>query len=140
MKLAYLLLCLIPSLAVADIYKKVDADGHVTYSSAPIKGGKVVILTPPAPETRARASSNPSPGDFPKVNQETQRGRDSTRRNILEEELKTEEGLLNIARQAQQLAETAKPRDEAKVKSLSKQVELHQGNIDALKVEISKLK
>jgi len=30
----------------ADIYKAVDTSGHVTYSSAPIKGGKKIILEP----------------------------------------------------------------------------------------------
>lgn len=135
MKLVYLLLCLLPSLASADIYKAVDADGHVTYSSAPIKGGKRVIFTPPV---HARAGG--SPEDFPKVNEETQKGRDGSRRKILENELKAEEGLLVSAQQAQKAGEASRPKDEAKLKTLTRQVELHQGNIDALKTELSKLK
>lgn len=143
MKPGYLLalLCMVPLLAQADIYKSVDADGHVTYSSAPLKGGKRVVVTPPntrmAPE-RTRAVSTPQ--EFPRVSQETQRGRDVTRRNILQDELKTEEGLLNEARQDLAQGEKKQPKDAGKIAALTKQVDLHQRNINALKIELSKLK
>ena len=136
MKLRILLLCLIPAFAQADIYKAVDADGHVTYSSAPIKGGKRVILTPPAEHARSAGS----PQDFPKVNEEMQKGRDGTRRKILEDELKAEEGLLGAARQSLKAGGANHPKDDAKTRDLNKQVESHQGNVDALKAELSKLK
>jgi len=49
MKLSYFLvlwsLCY-SSWAQAEIYKRVDADGHVTYSSTPLKGGKKLHLAP----------------------------------------------------------------------------------------------
>jgi len=108
MKLRYLLvaLCICPLPVQAEIYKSVDADGHVTYSSSPIKGGKRIILEPSssssssssAPVSRQRSESS-SPRDFPRVDGATQRGRDDTRRRILEEELATEEKLLAEARQ-----------------------------------------
>lgn len=140
MKLGYLLLCLLPSLALADIYKSVDADGHVTYSSAPIKGGKRVVLTAPAQATSERSRASASPHDFPKINEETQKGRDGSRRKILEDELSTEEGLLSTAKQSLQVGEEHRPRDDKRIQDLTKQVDLHQGNIAALKTEISKLK
>lgn len=143
MKPGYLLalLCMAPLLAQADIYKSVDANGHVTYSSAPIKGGKKVVLTPlPVPPSAARSKA--SPQDFPKVTQEAQRGRDDTRRKILEDELRIETGLLNEATQnlnsAQENSKVA--RDDEKRKALSAQMDLHQRNINALKIELSKLK
>jgi hypothetical protein len=137
MKLGCLLLCLIPSLALADIYKFVDADGHVTYSSAPIKGGKRVVLTPlPVLSSPVRAS----PQDFPKVDKETQKGRDSMQRRVLEDELKAEEDLLNGAQLNLKQAETARPRDDGKILAFSKQIDLHQRNINALRIELSKLK
>lgn len=139
MRLGCLLLCLIPSLAMADIYKFVDADGHVTYSSAPIKGGKRVVLTP-LPVLNPPSHASTSPQDFPKVDKETQRGRDSLQRKVLDDELKAEESLLADAQQSLRLAETARPRDDEKIKSLNKQVDLHQQNINALKIELSKLK
>lgn len=138
MKFGILLLCLVPSLALADIYKSVDADGHVTYSSAPIKGAKKIVLTPLAPSDRSRTSTTPH--DFPKINEETQKGRDGSRRKILEDELKTEDDLLNKARQSLQAGEEHRPKNEVMIKDLTKQVDLHQGNVFALKIEISKLK
>ena len=143
MKPGYLLalLCMVPSLAQADIYKSVDASGHVTYSSAPIKGGKKVILTP-LPTLSPTVRSKASPQDFPKVTQEAQRGRDDTRRKILEDELRIETGLLSAATQNLNSAE-ANPkaaRDDEKRKELSGQMDLHQRNINALKIELSKLK
>ena len=139
MKFGYLLLCLIPSLAMADIYKSVDADGHVTYSSAPIKGGKRVILTPLA-TVNAPARATTSPQDFPKVDKETQKGRDSMQRKVLEDELKAEEELLGSAQQGLKQGEATRPKDDEKIKALTKQVDLHQRNINALKIELSKLK
>jgi len=145
MKLGILLWCLVPALAQADIYKSVDADGHVTYSSAPLKGGKRVVVsqsvTPPVaqiPSERPRTTATPQ--DFPKVNQETQRGRDTTRRKILEDELRAEEDLLGVARQARQASETNRSVAKEGEKMKSVQVDLHQRNIEALKIELSKLK
>ena len=139
--------------AQADIYKHVDADGHVTYSRVPTKGAKKLNLEPlpTSPPPRAR---NPSPSDFPRVDNNTQRNRDDTRRKILEAELNTEEDLLKQARQnlkdGEANPETFKGKDgktyrntakfEEKILSLTEQVELHQRNINALKTELSKIK
>jgi len=67
MKLGYLLamMSLCPLLAHAEIYKAVDADGHVTYSSTPIKGGKKITLEPlPTMVPPARAHSALRPRAF----------------------------------------------------------------------------
>jgi hypothetical protein len=145
MNIRYLLvlLCLTPAWAQADIYKSVDADGHVTYSSAPLKGGKRVVVSPPAPQVaQERARTTTSPVGFPKVNEETQRGRDDARHKILNDELNTEEALLITARQNLQAGEANRniPRDNDKIKELNAQVELHKRNIEALKTELSKIK
>ncbi|MEO6422148.1 MAG: DUF4124 domain-containing protein, partial [Candidatus Nitrotoga sp.] len=53
------------SLAQAELYKKIDADGHVTYSSEPTKGSKKLDLASPniiPPPVRAR--NNATPSDF----------------------------------------------------------------------------
>lgn len=152
MKLFYLfvLLCLSPVLAQAEIYKLVDKDGHVTYSSTPIKGGKKIVLEP----LSTMAPPAVSPKDFPKVDAETQKGRDETRRRILEDELSSEELLLEEAKQAlkegEEKPEVYRGKDgktyrnvakyEEKIKTLTEQVDLHQKNIEALKTELSKLK
>lgn len=151
MKLGYLsvLLCLCPMLAQAEIYKSVDADGHVTYSNTPIKGGKKLNLEPLP--TMAPYSDD-SARNFPRVDSETQKARDETRRKILQDELTSEEKLLEKAKQDLDNAppEVFKGSDgktyrnvakyEENVKSLQEQVDLHQNNIDALKNELAKLK
>ena len=139
MKIGYLLamLCFYPLLAQAEIYKAVDSEGHVTYSSSPMKGAKKIILEPlptMAPPARARTT----PEDFPRVDGATQRGRDDTRRKILQDELNTEGGLLDESSKNLKAADAA--RDKEKLKTLAEQVDLHQKNIDALKTELSKLK
>lgn len=157
MKLGYLLamISLCPLLAQAEIYKAVDADGHVTYSSTPIKGGKKIILEPlPTMVPPARMRSATSPEGFPRVDGATQKGRDDTRRKILQDELSTEEKLLEEARQSlkegEDTPEVYRGKDgktyrnvakyEEKIQSLKDQVELHRKNIEALKTELSKLK
>jgi len=139
MKIGYLLamLCFYPLLAQAEIYKAVDSEGHVTYSSSPMKGAKKIILEPlptMAPPARARTT----PEDFPRVDGATQRGRDDTRRKILQDELNTEGRLLDESSKNLKAADAA--RDKEKLRTLAEQVDLHQKNIDALKTELSKLK
>jgi hypothetical protein len=134
----------------AEIYKAVDENGHVTYSSSPIKGGKKIILEP-LPTMDAPRS--PSEG-FPSVDGETQKNRDDTRYMILQNELSAEEKLLEEAKQNLQEGES-KPevyrgkdgktfrnvaKYNEKIKMLTEQVEQHQKNVDALNTEISKLK
>lgn len=157
MKLRYLLvvLCACPVLAQAEIYKFVDENGHVTYSSTPIKGGKIISLEPlPTMVPPARTGSAASPEGFPKVDGAVQRGRDDKRRKILQDELDTEEKLLEEARlklkEGEGNPEVFKGKDgrtyrnvakyEEKINALKDQVEMHQNNIEALKAELSKLK
>lgn len=157
MKLRYMLalLCICAVPVQAEIYKSVDENGHVTYSSTPIKGGKKIILEPlPTMVPPARPRSATSPDGFPKVDGETQRNRDDTRYMILQNELSAEEKLLEEAKQnlqaGQENPEVFKGQDgktyrntekyEEKIKPLAAQVELHQRNIEALKTELSKLK
>lgn len=166
MKFRHLLaaLCIYPMLAQAEIYKAIDEDGHVTYSSTPIKGGKKITLEPlPTMAPPARAGSTASPDGFPKVDGATQKGRDITRRKILEDELSTEEKLLDEARQnlragednpevfktvvgkrpnGSPIVETGRnvAKYEEKIKALKEQVDSHQKNIEALKAELSKFK
>lgn len=150
MKPGYLfaLLCVCPMAAQAEIYKAVDENGHVTYSSTPIKGGKKLMLEP-----LPTMMPQQVPADFPRVDNATQRGRDDTRRMILLDELKTEQALFDEAAQnlkeGESNPETFKRADgrtyrnvakyDEKIKTLQEQVDLHKNNIEALKTELSKL-
>ncbi len=138
------------NLAQAEIYKRVDASGHVTYSSEPLKGGKKLNLEPLPTMQAPRAG----PKDFPKVDTQTQKNRDATRLAILQDELVSEEKLLEEAKK--NLADTEgnpevyKTKDgktlrnvakyEEKVKAAQDEVAMHEKNIDALKKEISNLR
>lgn len=161
MNLRYLLLLLCfghVSWAQAEIYKYVDSEGHVTYTSTPIKGAKKLDLSAPntslapAPDAPRRSETNPS--DFPRVDSATQKSRDGTRRQILNDELATEEKLLAEALQNKKLAEDTPQvyrgqdgktyRNVAKydesVKAAQEEVSLHEKNIEALKSELGNLR
>jgi len=146
----FTVLCVCPLLVQAEIYKAVDENGHVTYSSTPIKGGKKLNLEPlPTMKPMTPASSG-----FPKVDGETQKARDDTRRKILQDELDAEQKLLEDARQnfkeADSNPEVFKGQDgrtyrnvakfDEKMTAMQEQIDLHKKNIEALKTELSKLK
>ncbi|MDP2804770.1 MAG: DUF4124 domain-containing protein [Gallionellaceae bacterium] len=155
MKLRYFfLLCVLcqASVVQAEIYKRVDANGHVTYSSDPIKGAKKLQLAPlptmpPPPRSREQESAT----DFPRVDSATQKGRDNTSRQILEDELASEEKALTEARTNLQTGIDApetltgkdgktylnKIKQEEKVGALQKEVKVHEKNIALLKKELS---
>jgi hypothetical protein len=153
MKLGYwiALLGVCPMLVHADIYKSIDENGHVTYSSTPLKGGKKLILEPLP--TMVPPAKVQAPADFPKVDNETQRVRDESRRKILQDELDTEQKLLDDATQnlkdGESDPEVFKGQDgrtyrnvaryDEKIKALQEQVDLHQNNVNALKTELSRL-
>lgn len=151
MKLRYLILlpCLAWGHAQADIYKRVDKDGNVTYSNSPLKGGKKIELEP----LPTMSPYNASDADAARVKQATQKGRDDQRRRILEDELAAEEKQLAEARQNLQDAED-NPHvshingktfrnvegQQEDIKAAQDQVAQHQRNIEALKQELSRLK
>ncbi|MEN6587623.1 MAG: DUF4124 domain-containing protein [Sulfuricella sp.] len=111
--------------AHAEIYKQVDAQGRVTYSNVPMKGATKLNLEPlnTVPATRTKAST-PSPSGFPKVDGDTQKKRDDTRRKILEDELAAEEKLLT----------------EATTQKDATAISLHEKNVAALKKELANIK
>ncbi len=149
------LLCCTLSFALcahAEIYKRVDEDGHVTYSSTPFKGAKKLHLEPLP--TMAPPPPRGSAEGFPRVNTETQSRRDDARRKILEDELATEQKALEDARaklqEAKDTPEVYRGADgrtyrnvakyEANVNAAQEDVSAHERNVDALKTELSNLK
>lgn len=131
--------------AQAEIYKSVDAKGHVTYSNVPSKGAVKLNLEPPgAPAGRPRAAA---PAGFPRVDSETQKKRDETRRSILESELAAEQKLLAEDRQALAQDEAARPagpsgdpKARERAQKLKEQAALHEKNTEALRKELAGLK
>lgn len=93
--------------AQAEIYKQVDADGHVTYSNVKIKGAKKIVIEPAdtnfgtGGEAPKRANTrSATPASFPKVDADTQKQRDGSRKEILKSELEAEKKALEEAKQA----------------------------------------
>lgn len=161
-KFIFLLSAAMLSLNVqAEIYKHVDAEGHVTYSNVPIKGATRLNLEPGSPggkgtgnTSRPRASSTPTPAGFPRVDQGTQKQRDDKRQDILADELAAERKSLEDAKknlaEGQENPEVYRGKDgktyrnvpkyEEKVQKLQNEVNLHQQNIELLEKELGTTK
>lgn len=163
--LTYLFSVLIASvwmsnMAHADIYKQVDAQGHVTYSNVKIKGATKLDLETPASngsgsdtkaanrETRTKTAT---PSNFPKVDAQTQNQRDDKRKSILQSELESEKAALADAKKAyddgSSNPEVYKTKDgktfrnvpkfDEKMRNLQAEVDAHQRNIELLQKEIN---
>jgi hypothetical protein len=105
-----------------------------------------------APEDPARrapaaagAKSAATPGSFPRVDADTQKGRDELRRKVLSDELAAEEKLLAQARTEYGTgAPTPLPEERTdaqryadRISRLRQVVQLHERNIEALKKELA---
>lgn len=140
------------ALAHADIYKHVDKDGHVTYSSEPSKGAEKLQLGPlnTAPPTQKNETSE----GFSRVDEATQKRRDDQRRRILEDELASEQSALETAREKLKLAQDTPmvyrtpggqtlrnvAQYEENVRLAQEAVKTHEDNIKALQAELANLK
>lgn len=122
------------STAMADtLYKCTDkSTDTVLYTNQRVAGRQCTVIsnvkTGPSGTSNTsaapRASATPTPGDFPRVNSDTQKERDGGRRTILEQELASEQRNL----------------DEAKKANNTNKAQLHERNITALQKEIANLK
>ncbi|NSL56268.1 DUF4124 domain-containing protein [Uliginosibacterium aquaticum] len=140
--------------ALADIYKCVDDSGHTTYTNDKPEAGQrkaCSLMTKEQPVTtvpaQRKSSAQPSPAAFPKVDTDTQKGRDNDRRKILETELETEQKLLAQARKDLAEQEAVRLGDEKnyqkyidRIQSYKDKVALHERNVESLNKEIAKLK
>jgi hypothetical protein len=137
------------------VWKCNDDDGRPHYTNvreeAKGPGCKVVsegkVSTVPAsafsnmaapPVARGGAAATPTPANFPRVDANTQKARDDSRRKILEDELANEQRGLSDARV--RLAEQPLNGPEAARKPLVESVERHERNVAALQREIGNLK
>lgn len=147
--------------AQAEIYKHVDAEGHITYSNVPMKGSTRLNLEPNAPGggkassgSSPRTLSTPTPTGFPRVDQNTQKQRDDKRQDILADELASERKALDVAKknlaEGQENPETFKGKDgktyrnvskyEEKIQKLQEDVTQHQKNVELLEKELGTAK
>lgn len=154
-----LLLLGLSPIAQAQIYKRIDANGQVTYSNIPSKGAIKLDIEPTippsntAPAQRPSRAKTPTPADFPRVDRETQNQRDDKRKQILQSELDNEKKALEEANQAYAEGK-AKPevyrgangktfrnvaKYQQKMQDLQADVDLHKNNIELLQKELATL-
>jgi len=122
------------------MYRCATASGAAAYFNVPGVEGAMQPRRNGSP-----AKSTPTPAGFPKVDAETQKGRDDMRRRVLSDELSAEEKLLVDARAAyangapvplpEEQSDAEKYRQ--RIARLRQAVQLHERNIDALKKELS---
>ncbi|MCU0841515.1 MAG: DUF4124 domain-containing protein [Thiobacillaceae bacterium] len=134
--------------AQAEIYKFVDEQGNVTYTNMPRPGAKALQLDAPGTPTGSKPDATggkssrakpkaTTPGYFPKVDSSTQRRRDDMRRQLLVEEMRSEERNLSAARAA--LAGAGR-KPGADVNKLAESVRMHEKNIEMLNKELSHIR
>jgi hypothetical protein len=136
-----------PKVVEGSTYRCSTSSGAAAYFNVPANASVSV----PAPERSApvrRPAAGPSPTPsataFPRVDPETQRGRDDMRRKVLGDELAAEEKLLADSRAAYAngapsptAEEQADPQKYAdRIARLRQAVQLHERNIEALKKEL----
>ena len=154
-------------IAEADIYKRVDDSGRITYSNVKTPGSIRLEISPeenniknehlkPAPKP-SQTKQTSTPDSFPRVDKKTQNQRDDKRKEILQEELAAEKQALSQAQQAYADGEANPevyrkknadgsvstfrnvPKFNAKMDALRAEVESHQNNILLLQKEIDAL-
>lgn len=123
--------------------KRVDLPG-ITTVAAPPKRAAAVAQTATAAAAKPAASA---PSDFPKVDSGTQKARDNDRRQILLDEMKSEEQKLAGLKQEFNNGEPERRGDERnyakyqeRVASMKEDIDRAEKNIEALKREINNLK
>ncbi len=131
-----------PESAGGSLYRCRSASGVPAYFNVPGPEGARTSRAP------GGARSTPAPANFPKVDAETQRTRDSMRRKVLGDELASEEKLLAEARVLYANgAPTPLPEEQAnaakyqeRIARLRQAVLLHERNVEALRKELGNTK
>jgi hypothetical protein len=147
----------LPPAGSTDVYLCVDDKGHREYKNTGVlKGCKKVdlpsITTVPAPPKHANGGgaakpANAGPSEFPKVDSATQKARDNDRKQILQDELKSEQQKLDSLKKDFHGGEPERQGGEAnyakyqeRVAKMKDDIERVSKNVDALNRELSNLK
>lgn len=141
------LACLLwAQVAHGEIYKFVDDNGHVTYTNMPRPGARKLQLErpgskPDTAETKTKkkrgTASDPTPSHFPRVDPGTQSKRDDMRRQLLLEELSSEQRNLTAA---QSSYGSGRQQPGADLNRLMDAVRLHEKNIEMLNKELAHIR
>ena len=147
-----------PAAADTIIYKCVDAEGRIEFTDINKRGCKALdipgtIAAPPSHRNGAPSRASGAapaatpPSDFPKVNGVQQRARDDDRRDILNDELRSEEAKLAELRRDYNNGEPERQGNERnfakyqeRVAQMKDNIGRAEKNIDALRREIASIK
>lgn len=126
------------------LYRCSTESGAFSYFNVPGVSGEFRGGSSSSTTSRSKSIATPSPAGFPRVDAETQKGRDDMRRKVLADELAAEEKLLAEARTmygngapvplAEEQTNADKYRE--RIARLRQSVQLHERNIEALKKEL----
>lgn len=131
---------------VTEIFKCVDANGKPLYTSdkRDTAGKKCEVVSR---EVNVVPAQKKTPSAFPRESASDRLNATNRQRSALEQELKTEEGLLAKAKEnlaAQEAIRSGDERNYARVlerlKPFQDDVALHQKNVDALRNELGRLR
>ncbi|MEO8738178.1 MAG: DUF4124 domain-containing protein [Casimicrobiaceae bacterium] len=142
---------LVAAPVAAEICKYIDGDGNMHYTNVPPEKGWKKLSCGVGDEggrSSDRTTRSPTPAGFPRVDADTQKGRDDMRRKVLADELATEEKLLIESRAAygdgaptplpDEMSSAQKYAD--RLGKLRQAVSLHEKNVEALRKEIAALR
>ena len=142
--------------ALAEIYKCTDDSGVATFTDNPRSvtnkrctsmNLEPMIISAPASSRKAKTSTSTrsisrpapqTPSSFPSVDAGTQQKRDVTRRQVLEDEMATEQKLL--ADSQRNLEGSQRQNDAQRTAQYRNEVIAHQKNVEALQKELRRLK
>ena len=150
---AMLITSLALPVAAQTIYKCTDEHGGTLISNTKVnKNCKAVSSSPEssmqAPKARpSGAAANPSPAGFPRVQEDTQKARDTDRQRILEQEMAGEQRNLEQAKKELAEQEAIRSGDEKnyqrvleRLQPYKDRVSQHERNIQAIQKELGKLR
>lgn len=144
----------LPAFAQSEVYLCVDSNGNREYkNTGATKGCKRIdlpgVTTVPAATAKKPAPQTASakPSDFPRVNDTVQKARDSDRKQILQDEMRTEEQKLAAIRAEYNNGEPERRGDERnyakyqdRTAALKDDLARTEKNVEALKRELGNLK
>ncbi len=134
------------------IYKCTDAGGGTLISNSKVNKNCVAVAggsdsSTSAPKARSGAAATPTPSSFPRVQEDTQKARDTDRKRILEQEMAGEQRSLDQAKKELAGQEAIRSGDEGnpqrmqdRLQPYKDRVAQHERNLQAIQKELNKLR
>ena len=137
-----------PVYVTGEMYKCATQSGASSYFNVPGADGNPLPGSATSSSQPVRSAKAATPAGFPRVDPNTQKGRDDVRRKVLSEELAAEEKLLSESRVLyadgappplpEERADAEKYR--VRIARLRQTVGVHEKNVEALKKELGVIK